>query len=104
MGKDLLKKNPNHTPEGKIDYKNKNTANPAKAGGGQKGTFVGKPSGIHIHIVADNTHLQVGTSRTDFDPKNKGEVKKALAELVKSKKASAPGYAECLAWLTKQAK
>jgi hypothetical protein len=104
MGKDKLMGNPNHTPEGKIDYKNKSTANPAKAGGGQKGTFVGKPSGIHIHIVADNTHLQIGGDRTDFDPAKKAEVKKALAELVKSKKTSAPGYDDCLTWLTKKAK
>ena len=99
MGK--LEPNPNHTPKGKIDYKNKNTSNPGKAPG-QKGTFVGKPNGIHIHIVSDNTHLQIGNDRTDFDPSSKPSVKKALAVLQKSKKNNSPGYSDCEAWLTKK--
>jgi hypothetical protein len=71
----------------------------AKAGGGKKGTFVGQPNAIHIHIVGRNTHVQVGGDRCDFDNASEVEVKRARKWLSDSGATGKPGYTDCLTWL-----
>ncbi|WAX57315.1 hypothetical protein M6B22_00765 [Jatrophihabitans cynanchi] len=70
----------------------------AKAAG-QKGTFVGNPKGIHIHIVSDNTHLQIGKDRLNFDHNNDSDTAKAKKHLETSGAKGKPGYDDCLEWL-----
>lgn len=67
--------------------------------GSQKGTFVGVPKGIHIHIVSDNTHIQVGKDRKNFDPDNDSQVKEVRTWLEKTGAKGRPGYDDCHAWL-----
>ena len=70
----------------------------SKTRGSQKGTFVGNPAAVHIHIVSDNTHIQVGNKRHNVDPDNDVSAAAALAWLTTSGGAGRPGYAACLAW------
>jgi hypothetical protein len=95
-----LQANPNRdTAAGKAKPQAASKVKSAKAGGGQKGTFVGNPKGIHIHIVGANTHVQVGDDRHNFDPKNDGQAKAARTWLLGSGGRGKPGYDDCLTWL-----
>lgn len=71
----------------------------SKKNGSQKGTFVGTPAAVHIHIVADNTHVQVGNKRHNFDPDNDASAAAAQQWLAQSGGSGKPGYADCHAWL-----
>jgi hypothetical protein len=66
---------------------------------GQKGTFVGNPRAVHIHIVKDNTHVQVGSSRHNFDETDDAECRTARQWLEQSGGRGKPGYDDCHAWL-----
>lgn len=64
---------------------------------GQKGTFIGNPAAIHIHIVKDNTHLQLGSEKYFFDEQNADkDMTDAYQQLLAQGKGK-PGYNECLA-------
>lgn len=66
---------------------------------GKKGTFVGRPNAVHIHIVSDNTHVQVGNDRHNFDHNNDASTAAAKKWLEQSGGKGKPGYADCLEWL-----
>jgi hypothetical protein len=72
--------------------------------GASKGTFVGNKSKVHIHVVADGTHIKINGKSYPFDESDKSSVKGALATLKKQATEKAPGYAECLEWLEKKSK
>ena len=67
--------------------------------GSQKGTFVGKPNAIHIHIVSDNTHVQVGNKRHNFDEGDDAQTRAARTFLEQNGRPNVPGYADCHEWL-----
>ncbi len=68
----------------------------------QKGTFVGDPAKIHIHIVKANTHIKVNGKKKNFDENNATGIKAAITYLEENGTAGTPGYNNCLAWLKKQ--
>jgi hypothetical protein len=71
----------------------------SRKNGSQKGTFVGNPSAVHIHIVADNTHVQVGGKRHNFDADDDRSAAAARTWLEASGGAGKPGYDDCHEWL-----
>jgi hypothetical protein len=71
----------------------------SKKNGSQKGTFVGAPAAVHIHIVSDNTHIQVGNKRHNFDADNDASAAAARRWLEASGGSGRPGYADCHEWL-----
>ena len=64
--------------------------------GNQKGKFVGVFNGVHVHIVKNNSHLQVGNKR--YDLRDKKSYVKALEELDRRGRGK-KGAASCEAWL-----
>jgi hypothetical protein len=95
-----LQANPNRdTAHGKAQPQAAKKVRSAMAGGGKKGTFVGKPNAVHIHIVAANTHVQVGDKRHDFNHKDDAAARGARTWLAASGGKGKPGYDDCLAWL-----
>jgi hypothetical protein len=48
---------------------------------GQKGDFIGDPSGVHVHIVGRNDHIRIGNSNTqrkDINFANKASITTAM--------------------------
>lgn len=76
-------------------------AKPTKHGG-QKGEFVGDPSAIHIHLVADNNHVTVAGKRKDFylEAGKVASVRTAIDHLKQYGRPGSAGYNNCLKYLT----
>jgi len=68
----------------------------------QKGSFIGDPSKVHIHIVKDETHIKLGGTRKNFNEDNKIEIRDTYNWLlIESKWNGISGFNECLNWLFK---
>jgi len=52
-----------------------------------------------VGIVSDNTHLQIGKDRLNFDHNNDSDTAKAKKHLETSGAKGKPGYDDCLEWL-----
>jgi hypothetical protein len=77
------------------DYKKPTTV----GSGNKKGTFIGDPSKVHIHIVGQNNHVKINGKATAFQLTDAG-FKKAIGVLEENDdKKAVSGYANCLAWL-----
>lgn len=78
-----------------------------RAGGNQKGTFIGPPSAIHLHIDIADPHLKMGGKgkRINFSAGGGGyddnRMREALNELEATGQGK-PGYGECRTWLRDQ--
>jgi hypothetical protein len=79
------------------------SAKPFKSGS-QKGTFVGDPEQIHIHLVSDNTHIKVGGHRANFREGDLKTVQGAIDLLKANGRAGTSGYKNCMNWLIAEAK
>ncbi len=63
--------------------------------GKKKGYFIGQGSGIHIHIVGKNDHLQIGNKRFNFTHQNPDNRMKLAAQALIDYAQGNPGYKEC---------
>ena len=78
----------------------------AKSNGGSKGgSFIGPPSGCHLHIDIAKPHFKVGTmqnTRIDFGPDlSLPRMQRAFDSLLASH-VGKPGYDDCREWLEEQ--
>ncbi|MCD8092437.1 MAG: hypothetical protein LUF01_06290 [Bacteroides sp.] len=69
---------------------------------GKAGEFVGAFQGIHIHLIGDNSHLELGSDRVPLRERSwENDCKAALTQLIDNAKGK-PGYESCLRWLCRQ--
>lgn len=66
---------------------------------GKAGEYVGAFDGVHIHIIGNNSHLELGRDRVALRESNwEDDCRVALTQLIENA-VGKPGYESCLRWL-----